>query len=59
MIFGKNLPGVSADKLGVKDFVGITQSRTLSEINAFLYLMQKFKMTAINSGKTILAKSGR
>ena len=35
---------LTADTLGVKNFAEITLSRTVSEINAYLPFMQKFKM---------------
>ena len=43
--------------LWVKNFVKIALSRSVSEINSFLRLMQKFKMAAKNGRKTIFAKS--
>ena len=39
--------------LGVKNFVKITLSHTISKINALLHFMQKFKMEAKNGAKTI------
>ena len=39
----------SADTLWVENIL----SRTVSEINAFLHFMQKFKMATKNGGKTI------
>ena len=47
----------SAYTLWVKNFVEITLSRSVSEINSFLCLKQKFKMAAKSVGKTIFAKS--
>ena len=47
----------SADTLWVKNFVEITLSRSVSEINTFLRLRQKFKMVTKSGGKTILGKS--
>ena len=49
-----------ADTLWVKNFVKIARSRSISEINRFLRLMQKFKMTPKNQipcGSTISSKS--
>ena len=47
----------SADSLWVKNFIEIALSRSISEINAFLCLTQKFKMAAISGGKMVfLAK---
>ena len=43
--------------LGVKNFVDIALSRTVSEINAVLHFIQKFKMAAKNGEKTIFMKS--
>ena len=45
------------DTLWVKNFVEIALSRSVSEINTFLHLTQKFKMATKNGGKTIFAKS--
>ena len=56
MIFGKKVPDDSTDTLGVKNFVEIALSRTVSEINAFLRFTQKFKMATKNDGKTIFGK---
>ena len=47
----------SADTLGVKTFNEIVLSHTVSEINAFMCFMQKFKMAAKNGGKMIFGKS--
>ena len=55
--FGEKLPADSADTLWVKNFVEIVLSRSISEINSFLRLTQKFKMAAKSGGKTISAKS--
>ena len=46
-IFGEKMKVDSEDTLGVK----IAVSHTVSEINAFLSLTQKFKMAAKNGGK--------
>ena len=43
--------------LPVKNFVEIALSRSVSEINVFLHLTQKFKMTAKSGGKMIFVKS--
>ena len=50
-------PVDSADTRRVKNFVKITLSRSISEINAFLRLTQKIKMAAKSGGKTIFGKS--
>ena len=55
--FREMSPVDSADNLQVKHFVEIALSRTVSEINAFLHFIQKFKMAAKNCGKTIFGKS--
>ena len=52
----EKLPADSADTLWVKNFVAITVSCNVSEINLFLHFTQKFKMAAKNGGKTIFAK---
>ena len=44
--------------LGVKHFIKITLSGTVSEINAFLCFTQKFKMPPNMAGKRFLAKRG-
>ena len=44
-------PVDSIDTLGVKYFVEIALSCTVSEINAFLRFTQKFKMAAKNGGE--------
>ena len=46
----------SSDTLRVKNFVEITLSRSIIEINVFLRLTQKFKMAAKSGGKMILRK---
>ena len=56
--FCKKLPVDSADTLRVKIFVDIALSRSISKINVFLHLTQKFKMAAKSGGKMIFAKSG-
>ena len=42
-IFWKNCK-LTVDTLGIKNFIKITLSRNISEINAFLHFTQKFKM---------------
>ena len=54
--FCKRSPVDSADTLWVKNFVEIALFRSVSEINTFLHLTQKFKMAAKSGGKTIFAK---
>ena len=54
--FCKKSPVDSADTLRVKNFE-IILSRSVSEINTFLHLMQKLKMATKNGGKTIFVKS--
>ena len=51
-IFVKS-PVDSVYTLRVKNFVEIALSRTISEINALLRFMQKFKMAAESGGKAI------
>ena len=55
--FCEKSPVDCADTLWVKNFVEIALSRSISEINVFLHLTQKFKMTAKSGGKMIFAKS--
>ena len=55
--FGEKSPVDSADILRVKNYVEIALSRSISEINAFLHLTQKFKMAAKSGGKTNFVKS--
>ena len=55
--FWEKSPVDSADNLRVKNFVEITLSRSISEINRFLHFTQKFKMAAKSGGKTTFAKS--
>ena len=55
--FWEKSPVDSADNLWVKTCVEIALSRSVSKINTFLHLMQKFKMAAKSGGKTIFAKS--
>ena len=54
--FGKKDQMILTISCGLKNFVKITLSRTISEINAFLCFTQKFKMAAKNGGKTIFGK---
>ena len=54
--FWKKSPVDSADTLWVKNFVEIALAHSISEINAFLRLMQKFKMAAKSGGKQFLRK---
>ena len=54
--FWEDLPVDSADTLWVKNFVEIALSRIISEINAFLPFMQKFKMAANMVGKQFWGK---
>ena len=54
--WGKS-PVDSADTLRVKNFVKITLSRYVSEINPYFRSTQKFKMVAKSGGKTIFGKS--
>ena len=56
-IFWEKLPVDSADTMRVKNFVEIAQSRSVSEINKFLRLTQKFQMAAKSGWKTIFVKS--
>ena len=49
--FCEKSPVDSADTLGVKNFVEIALSRSVSEISAYLCLTQKFKMAAKSGGK--------
>ena len=46
-----------ADTLRVKNFVKITPSGTVSELNLLLRFTQKFKMAAKNGGKAIFGES--
>ena len=54
--FRKKVPDDSACILRDKNFVLITLTCTVSEINEFLWFMQKFK-TAKTGGKTIFGKT--
>ena len=51
------LPVHSANTLWVQNFIEITLSRTVSEINALLHFMQKFKMAPKVAGKRFYEKS--
>ena len=55
--FWEKSPVDSADTLWVKNFEEIALSRTISEINAFLCFMQKFKMATKNGRKLMFGKS--
>ena len=56
-VAGKRFLGKdSADNLRVKNFMEISLSRAISEINGFLRFTQKFKMAGKSGGKTIFAK---
>ena len=50
------MPDDSAYTLRAKNIVEISQSHTVSKMNAFLHVLQKIKIAAKNSGKTILGK---
>ena len=54
--FWQKVQDDSADTLGVQNYVEITRSHAISEINGVLHFTQKFKMAAKNGGKTILSK---
>ena len=54
--FCEKTPVDSADTLQKKNFIKIALSRSVSEINAFLRLTQKFKMAAKSGWKTIFCK---
>ena len=54
--FCKMSPVHSADALRVQSFVEIALSCTISQINALLRFMQKFKMAAKSGRKTIFCK---
>ena len=54
--WGKS-PVESADTLWVKNLVEIALSCSVSEINPFLCITQKFKMATKSGGKTIFGKS--
>ena len=55
--FCKMSPIDSTDTLRIKKFVQIALSRSVSKINVFSCLMQKFKMATKSGGKTIFPKS--
>ena len=55
--FWEKSPVASANTLQVKNFVEIALSHSVSEINAFLHFMQKFKMAAKSGRETIFVKS--
>ena len=54
--FCKKSPVDSADTMRVKNFVEIAPSCSISEINVFLCLTQKFKMATKSGGKTFFCK---
>ena len=56
-IFGEKLPVDSAGALWVKNFVDMALSRSVSKINTFLCLTQKFKMAAKVAKNDICKKS--
>ena len=55
--FWEKSPVASADTQWVKNLVEIALSYTVSEIDVFLHLTQKFKMATKRGGKTIFGKS--
>ena len=55
--FWEKSPVDSADTLWVKNFIEIALSRSVSEINVFLHLRQKFTMAAKSGRKTSFGKS--
>ena len=55
-IFREKSPVDIANTLRVKNSVEIALSRSVSEINAFLCLTQKFKMATKSGGKTFFCK---
>ena len=54
--FWEKSPVYFRDTLWVKNFVEIALSHSISEVNVFLRLMQKFKMAAKSGGKTFFCK---
>ena len=57
MFFCKKSPIDSADTLQVKNFVEISLSCSIPEINTFFSVLCKFKMAVKSGGKTIFGKS--
>ena len=55
-VIQERMPNDSVDTLGVKYFIEIALSHTVSEINSFLHFTLKFKMESKNCGKTIFDK---
>ena len=55
--FGEKSPVESENTWGGKNIAEIGLFQTISEINAFLCFMQKFKMSAKNGGIMIFGKS--
>ena len=49
--FWQQMPDNSSDILGIKNFVEIALSHTVSEMNEFLRFMKNFKMAAKNGRK--------
>ena len=56
-IFVKSRQYTQQITCGVKNFIKITLSCTVSKINEFLLFTQKFKMAAKNGRKAIFGKS--
>ena len=54
--FWEKSPVDPGDTLWVKNFIAIALSRSVSEINTFLCLTQKFKMAAKCGGKMLFCK---
>ena len=55
--FWQNLTDEYVYTLGVKNFVNLSLSCTISEIHAFLNFTQKFKMAAKNDRKAMFGKN--
>ena len=55
--FCKMSPIKTADILHIKNFVEINLSHSVSDINGFLRLTQKFKMASKSAGKRFFGKS--
>ena len=56
-LFSKKLPVDSADTQWVKNFIEIAVSHSVSKINSFLHITQKFKTAGKIGGKTVFGKS--
>ena len=54
--FWQNIADDTVYTLGVKNFVEMAVSHTISEINAFLHFTQKFNMAVKNGRKTMFCK---